>query len=83
MKTSRSRLNAQSPNKPRLLAEKGGLIFARVWYTFHAVLIHSRQCQDNYNSSNTSEIYTYVHAKYYNYTRFKIGTTLPVKAYWF
>ncbi len=37
-------------------------------YSFHAVLIHSRQCPDNYNSSNTSENYTYyVHAKYYNY----------------
>ena len=32
MKTRRSRLNAQSPNKPRLLAEKGGRIFARVRY---------------------------------------------------
>ena len=30
MKTRRSRLNAQSPNKPKLLAEKGGRIFARV-----------------------------------------------------
>ncbi len=32
MKTRRSRLNAQSPNKPKLLAEKGGRIFARVRY---------------------------------------------------
>ncbi len=32
MKTRRSRLNAQSPNKPRLLAEKGGRIFVRVRY---------------------------------------------------
>ena len=34
MKTRRSRLNAQSPNKPRLLAEKGGRIFARVRYIY-------------------------------------------------
>ncbi len=37
LKTRRSRFNAQSPNKPRLLAEKGGRIFARVryWTTFN------------------------------------------------
>ncbi len=33
MKTRRSRLNAQSPHKPKLLAEKGGRIFARVRYS--------------------------------------------------
>ena len=32
MKTSSSGLKAQSPNKARLLAEKGGRIFARVRY---------------------------------------------------
>ncbi len=32
MKNRERRLNAQSPNKPRLLAEKGGRIFARVRY---------------------------------------------------
>ncbi len=44
MKTRRSRLNTQSPNKPRLLAEKDGRIFARVRYstiTYGTVLGHA------------------------------------------
>ena len=32
VKTRGSRLNVQSPNKPKLLAEKGERIFARVRY---------------------------------------------------
>ncbi len=34
MKTRRLRLNAQSPNKPKLLAEKGGRIFERIRYSY-------------------------------------------------
>ncbi len=42
MKTRRSRLNAQSPNKPRLFAEKGGRIFATVVINFTDIVIHVR-----------------------------------------
>ncbi len=37
VKTRRSRLYAQSPIKPEVLVEKGGLIFARVRYMYSVV----------------------------------------------
>ncbi len=41
-KNRRSRLYAQSPIKPKVLAEKGGLIFARVRYNASTACMGSK-----------------------------------------
>ncbi len=56
MKTRRSRLNAQSPNKPRLLAEKGGRIFARVRYKCYEKLEGFSSVTGNYLFSTVERV---------------------------
>ncbi len=43
----RSRLYAQSLIKPKVLAEEGGLIFARLRYNYVAAFIYSPICNGN------------------------------------